>query len=191
MSQSKARAARKSSPTLREKLARKRAKRVPEWFPISDAGEQALEKLEKAEKQLQFGEVIANRQGEKSDIDLDRLRQLRDEAEAERDSECMQLEFRGLSEDERDALASEYMLEEIPENADEEERRRIGAANKQKIKEWTYAAMEAAVVDSDLTAEEWKEELTSDRWSAGDIDRVRYAIQRAYGAQPADGIPKG
>jgi hypothetical protein len=50
--------------------------------------------------------------------------------------------------------------------------------------------MAAAVLDSDLTAEEWRVELTSDRWSAGDVITCRDAIQRAYGAQPADGIPK-
>jgi hypothetical protein len=51
--------------------------------------------------------------------------------------------------------------------------------------------MAASVVDSDLTADDWNAELTSGRWSAGDVQSIRDAIQQAYQAGPAPGIPKG
>lgn len=192
MSESKARTTRKTTPSLRDQLALKRAKIVTEYFPLGDDGEAAIDRFESLDRQVQLSEVIANRQGDKSDVDLDALRKLRDEAAAERDKHCLALRFRGLSEDERDALASEFVGEDVPKNAEPDERKRIEEENDRKVKEWTYAALAAAAVDADLTAEEWRAELTTPgKWSAGDINRLRDAIQRAYGAQPADGIPKG
>jgi len=188
MSQSQARAARKTG--LRDQLARKRAKVVTAYFPLDEAGEKAVQRLEQAQKELQFGNVIKARQGDKSTLDIAALEQSVADAEAERDKHCLALRFRGLSEDERDALASEYLPDDIPADLKGEDRRKAEEANAAKVKEWTYHAMAAAVLDSDLTADEWKAELTSERWSAGDVITCRDAIQRAYGAQPADGIPK-
>jgi hypothetical protein len=188
VSQSKARTVRKAG--LRDQLARKRAKVVTAHFPMDEHGEKAMERVEQAEKELQFGKLIKTRQGDKSDINIAGLEQAVTDAEAERDKHCLALRFRGLSEDERDALASEYLPDNIPDDVKGGERRKLEEANVVKLKEWTYHAMAAAVLESDLTADEWRDELISDRWSAGDVITCRDAIQQAYGAQPADGIPK-
>lgn len=188
MSQSKARAARKSS--LRDQLARKRARVVTAHFPLDDEGDKALERYEQAVRLLETSRRL-KQVNPKSDMDLAQLEREVAEAEKVRDEHCLVLRFRGLTEDERDALASEFVTEEIPSGASDEDKERILQANKAAIQGWTFAAMAAVVVDSDLTAEEWREELTSDRWTAGDMVRIRESIQSAYGVQPADGIPKG
>lgn len=189
MSQSKARAARKTS--LRDQLARKRAKVVTEYFPLGEQGEKALERLEEAQQTLARARRVASLQADKATIDVAALEAALAEAEAERDRHCLAVRIRGLSEDERDALQSEFMVEDVDKDADADKRKKVEARNAQRIREWTYHALAAAVQDSDLTADDWRDELTSDRWTAGDLERLRVAIIRAYGAQPAENIPKG
>lgn len=199
MSQSKARATRKAS--LRDQLAKKRAKVVVEYFPLDDEGEKAIERLEEAQKLLANGKRIAALQQDKSTIDITALERDVAAAEAERDKHCLALRMRGLSEDERDALQSSFPVEDppqIPDNTPEEKRREleekvkaVEAANKASTQEWTYHALAAAVQESDLTADEWRDELTSGRWTAGDLHTLRKAIIRATNSQPAEGIPKG
>lgn len=189
MSQSKARAARKGG--LREQLARKRAKIVTLYFPADDEGEQSIKRVDEAERDLQFGKLMHARQGKESKVDIPVLEAAVAAAEAYRDEHCLELSVRGLSEDERDALMSAYLGEEIPDGASPEERKRIIDSNTAKNKEWTYHALAVVAQDSDLTAEEWRAELTSDRWSAGDVVKIREGILEAYGAQPAENIPKG
>lgn len=188
MSQSKARVARKGG--LRDQLARKRAKVITLYFPIGEEGEKAAERFEQAEGTLASARRI-KAINDKADFDIPALEQAAAEAQADRDERCLTLRIRGLSEDERDALASEYVGEEVPDGADAAKKKEILEANTAKNKEWTYHALAAVAQDSDLTADEWREELTSDRWTAGDLDQIRVGILRAYGAQPADGIPKG
>lgn len=178
-------------PSLRDQLAKKRARIITEYFPLDDEGEAAVTELENLQGQLRLNEIVSNRQGEKSDVDLTGLRGKIAAAEKRRDETCLVLRVRGLSEDERDALASEFSFDEEPDGATEDEKRAIQKANADRIREWTYAALAVAAQDSDLTADEWRDELSSDRWTAGDMARIRNAISSAYGAGPANGIPKG
>lgn len=177
--------------SLRDRLAKKRAKIVTEYFALDEDGEKAIEQLATAQKLLDMCEAIKARDAS-AKVDLGELKQKRDEAAAERNKTCLKLQFRGLSEDAQDALASEYIVvEELDEDASAEDKKASEKRELDALKEWTFHAMAETVVDSDLSAEEWREELTSGRWTLGDITRIRGAIQSAYGSQPADGIPKG
>lgn len=176
--------------SLRDRLAKKRAKIVTEYFALDEDGEAAIKKVEDAQKLLDISTAIKARQAN-ADIDLGALTKVRDDAAAERNKTCLALQFRGLSEDALDALMSAYVGEDIPEDATDEKKKALEQANYEKTKEWTSHAMAETVVDSDLTADDWRDELASGRWTKGDIVRIRDAIMTAYGAQPADGIPKG
>lgn len=186
----KAAATKPKKNTLRDQLAKKRAKVVTLYFPVDDEGEKAIETLTKREQLLELAETQHARQGEKSEIDLDSIRRLVADATAKRDAHTMMLQIRGLSEDAYDALASEFYVEDPPEDATEEQRKALDEEADHKGREWTYHALAQTVVNSDLTADDWREELTSDRWTFGDIAKLRLAIRQALGAQPADGIPK-
>ena len=182
--------------SLREQLARKRAQEVILPFPIGEEGARAQRDVAEAETTLRLARALAARGQEnradvqdKLDAKVKYAAEALTKAQAALDAASVTLRFRGLSEDERDALASQFPVDDVPE--DVEAAKPIIEANRAAIRAWTFEAMAASVVDSDLTADDWKAELTSGCWSAGDVQSIRDAIQQAYQAGPAPGIPKG
>jgi hypothetical protein len=172
--------------SLREQLARKRAQEVVLPFPIGEEGARAQRDVAEAETTLRLARALAARG---QDAKLDEATEALAKAQAALDAASVTLRFRGLSEDERDALASQFPIDDVPEDVDAA--KPVIEANRAAIRAWTFEAMAVSVIGSDLTADDWQAELTSGRWSAGDVQAIRDAIQQAYQTGPAPGIPKG
>jgi hypothetical protein len=115
-----------------------------------------------------------------------------EDAKAKLDACFYRVEFRGLpGDDDLDALINAY-----PATPEQIEKAKAAGAEGDDVPQidmdpFNVAYLHACVVDSDLTEDEWREELWSDRWTPADrraiFDRVHQANQRAA----SDGIPNG
>lgn len=174
MSQSRSRAARKSS--LRDELARKRSRTTSVTFPVGEAGDKAARELEEAQQAFQLLKVY---QAQGKEIDLAKPEAAVKKAASMYEKNSITLTFRGLSPDEVDTLRSEFTVDDEDKDA------------KFDTKGYTCALLAAATVDSDLTADEWRHELyESGRWSEGEVRKIGDAAHDAYSEAPAPGIPK-
>ena len=173
--------------SLREQLARKRAHSTSLTFPLGDAGEDAKSELEKAEQTLQLGQIAAKGNAVATKPLEDKLKKAR--AAYARNS--VTITFRGLTEEERDALIAAHPPTEEQEKRDkdndvpEEQRSMVDRAT------FTPAALAICALNSDMSEQDWIKELASDRWTAGEKKALFDAIVTATNAQPAPGLGKG
>lgn len=163
---------------LRDHLAKKRAHSTSLSFPLGEEGEAAKAALEDAETSYALMGLSTNEEG------LAAAQKRRDEAREKYRAVSFEIRFRGLTENERDALSSEhtYAEDDLAANV------KSGDLN---VKTYLPAALAVCVVDSTLTEAEWAAELSSDRWTAGEKDAMFSAVVTATRSQPAAGIPKG
>lgn len=177
--------------SLREQLAKKRAHSTSLTFPLGEAGERAKAELEAARAGLEYARLINSKAPTAEVIKRAEQRLRKAEREYAKPENSLTIRFRGLTEDERDALISAHPATEEQQAKDEadgvpkEERSQIDRAG------FTPAALAAAALDSDLTEEEWVAELASDRWTAGEKRALFRAIVTATDEEPAPGVGKG
>lgn len=171
--------------SLREQLARKRAHSTSLTFPLGEAGERAKSTLEAAERTLQLAQITNRR-------DQEALQSLEDavkEAKAAYDEHSVTVTFRGLTEEERDALLAAHPPTPEQEQSDkgkpEDERAMVNKST------FLPAALAVAALDSDMSEQDWATELGSDRWTAGEKQALFAAVVAATNAQPAPGLGKG
>lgn len=166
---------RPASP-LREALAAKTNLRTYHDIPVRPAEDiaAAQRRLEVA-RQLQAATMLS----EDDDVRTKSAKVV-EEMQAERDACFHRIWFRSLGHNEFDALVA---LHPAPEGQD-------GDAPWDTAT-FEYALLEHAVVENDLTAEEWATELADEvRWSGPDRRRL---IAMAFAAQRqtmADAVPK-
>lgn len=104
-------------------------------------------------------------------------------AQAERDACFHRIEFRGLGYTEFDALVGLH-----PATPAQAKDPKHVAWNPETF---NAALLEAATVDSDLTAQDWAEELADeDRWPAPDRSRLINTCLQAQRQTMADAVPK-
>jgi hypothetical protein len=169
--------------SLREQLAKKRAHSTSLTFPLGEAGERAKADCDAAERTLQLAQVMNNADGEKAATP--RLRK----AQTAYKKVSVTISFRGLTEEERDALVSAH-----PATAEQEERQKdLPEEQRSNIDRATFlpAALAIAALDSDMTEQDWTAELASDRWTAGEKAALFTAVVTATNEEPAPGLPKG
>jgi hypothetical protein len=178
-------------PTLREQIAHKRAHREHVRFPLGDAGEQALAELEQGKRELQLARVT-NAPPEALAAAEKRVAKL--ERTYYRPDRSMLVVVRGLNDEERDALASAHPPTE--EQQAEDQQRIAGGKLEERDRRtlnnetWLPAALAAAVVDSDLTEEEWAIELKDpDKWTSGERIALQRAVVTATNGEPSAGTP--
>lgn len=171
-------------PSLRDMLASKKPRVTEATFPIGEQGERAHAELDQARQSLEllkFATAKQQAQGAKTTVDLGGAEKRVKDAEAAYERASMTLRFRGITPVEVDALRSEFT------SSDDEE-----DAAKFDVRGYTCALLAMCVLDSDLTAEEWDEELyESGRWSEGEIAHIRDMAREAYLEVAAPGVPKG
>jgi hypothetical protein len=176
--------------SLREQLAFKRAHSTSLTFPLGEAGERAKAELEQAQQELMVARML-NKPGADAAIKRAEQRVGKAEREYAKPENSFTIRFRGLTDDEKDALMSAHPVtgeQQAKEKADgvpEEER---AVVNRQAF---TPAALAVAALDSDLTEQEWIAELASDRWTVGEKLALYRAIVNATSAEPAPGVGKG
>jgi hypothetical protein len=177
--------------SLREQLAHKRAHSTSLTFPLGEAGERAKAELEAAHTGLEYARLINSKTPNADVIKRAQQRLTKAEREYAKPENSLTIRFRGLTEDERDALISAHPVtdeQKAKDEADEvpkEERSQINRAG------FTPAALAVCALDSDLTEEEWVAELASDRWTAGEKLALYRAIVSATDQEPAPGVGKG
>jgi hypothetical protein len=173
--------------SLREQLARKRAHSTSLTFPLGEAGERARSDVEAAERTYQLAQITAK--GDEGAIK--RAEQKLKQAQAKYAKSSVTITFRGLTEEERDALiaahppTADQEAKEKKEDVPEEQRSLVNRAT------FTPAALAICALDSDMTERDWTEELASDRWTAGENKALFDAVVTATNAQPAPGLGKG
>jgi hypothetical protein len=170
-------------PGLRDQLAKKRAHRTSLTFPLGEDGERAKAALEESQQRLVLAQVRA-----KDDAAIRAADQAVRRARTKYTKVSLTIEFRGLTEEERDTLmaahpATDEMRVEDADK-DEDEKRDINR------KTFLPAALEVCALESDLTEEEWADELSSDRWTAGEANALFKAVVSATHEEPTAGIPK-
>jgi hypothetical protein len=172
-------------PSLREQLARKRAHSTSLTFPLGEAGERAKSALDEAERLHQLTQITAK--GDQAAVKRaeDKLKRAR----AAYAKESVTVEFRGLTEEERDALVAAHPPTPEQEEADrdkpEGDRVMVNRAA------FLPAALAICALESDLSEQDWAAELSSDRWTAGERLALFTAVVTATNAQPAPGLGKG
>jgi hypothetical protein len=166
---------RPASP-LRAALAAKTNLRTYHDIAVVDSEQvQAAQRQLELARQLQAASLL-------SDEDAVRAKALQavERAQATRNACFHRIWFRSLGHTEFDALvalhpAADGQVDELPWNP----------------ATFDYALLEACVVDSDLTAEEWEAELADEkRWSAPDRNRVISMALAAQRQTMADAVPK-
>jgi hypothetical protein len=172
--------------SLREQFARKRAHSISLTFPLGEAGERAKTVLEDAERTLQLGQITAK--GNPAATKPFEAKVKRARAIYAKNS--VTITFRGLTEEERDALIAAH-----PPTADQETKEKkedIPAEQRSLVNRATFtpAALAICTLDSDMTERNWAEELASDRWTAGEKKALFDAVVTATNAQPAPGLGK-
>lgn len=175
--------------SLREQLAKKRAHSTSLTFPLGEEGERAKAALEEAEQGLRLAQVVSK--GRDDDGTVKRAEQRVKKARTAYEQVSVTISFRGLTDDERDALMSEHPATDeqvAKDKADDVPEQERSSVNR---KTFTPAALAIAALDSDLTEEDWATELASDRWTAGERFSLYRAVVTATNAEPAPGIPKG
>lgn len=167
----------KPSP-LRAALAQKT--NLQTYFDIAVADTEAVEEAQRVlvtAQQIAAGAML----GDDADVKA-RAKELLDEAKAHR-AECFhRVWFRGLPFDEFDALVALH--------PPTDEQRRSDEQHAWNPDTFVWALLEECVVDGDLTADEWKAELGSDRWTSADRQRFLGMAIAAQRQTLADAIPK-
>lgn len=170
-------------PSLREQLARKRAHVA--IFRINP--DEATDKLQADAAEAQSTAKIAKLTKALDDEQKDKLQAEADRLQAEYEAACLEFRFRGLSPDEWDALLSEF----TPPELTDEEKADGKKPEPYDLVGFTAHLLAVSAEDSDLTADEWLDELQSGRWSKLEVDGMRAAARGATLGEPAAGIPKG
>lgn len=166
-----------SNPSpLRAALAQKTNLRTYFDLPVADTEqvEDAHRKVEIA-KQLVASTLLHEDQDVrgKAEAALERAKEAR--------AACFhRIWFRGLTFSEFDALVALHP-------ATKEQEKDGWAWNPDTF---NYALLEEAVVDGDLTAEEWQAELDDDRWSRADRTQLLNRCLAAQQQTMADAVPK-
>lgn len=175
--------------SLREQLAKKRAHSTSLTFPIGEEGEHAKAELDAAENNERVTKAVAK--GEDADELTKRAVDRTKKARRTYDKHSITIEFRGLTEDERDALLSAHPVTDEQKAKDAEAE--IPAEQRSEINGKTFlpAALALVTLDSDLSEEDWAAELSSDRWTAGEKASLMTAVLTATNAQPGPGVGKG
>lgn len=174
---------------LREQLARKRAHSTSLTFPVGEEGQAAKDELEAAESDARLTEMVAK--GEGANAVRKRAKDRVAKAKRTYEKHSVTIYFRGLTEDERDALMSahpvtdEQRQKEIEDEVPVDDRTLINRAT------FLPAALAVSALDSDLSEQDWSDELSSDRWTAGEKQALFTAVINATHAQPAPGVGKG
>jgi hypothetical protein len=180
--------------TLREQLAKKRAQQRSVMFPIGTEGAKAQAELEEARQALRLAQMTDNPEAIKN------IQKWRRRVETVLGRHSMTIIVKGLSEEARDALASEYPA--TPEQRAEDEAqikaKTMSAEDRRTINlaMWLPAALAKTVVvengDVPFTEEEWTAELADEeKWTAGEKRSLFAAIVSATNEGPAPGIPLG
>lgn len=168
----------KSPNPLRAALAQKTSLRT--YFDFALVDTETLEHLQRklqAARQLEHGAMLSD----KPEV-RERATTVLAEVQAEYDQVVHRIWFRGLGLDEWDALVALHP----PTPAQQAE----GAGWDEET--FNYALLEAAAVDSDLTAVEWRTELADqEKWSNADRRSLLLAAVRAQRQSLADAVPKG
>ena len=169
--------------SLREQLARKRAHSTSLTFPIGEEGEAAKAELEAAENAERLAQIVAK--GEDAEQAIKRAEQRTKKARREYEKHSVTIRFRGLTDEERDALMSAHPPAEDESGKPEDERETVNRAT------FLPAALAVATLDSDMSEEDWAAELASGRWTAGERGALLTAVITATTAQPSPGVGKG
>lgn len=168
----------KPKSPLREALAKKTSLRTFYELPIV-----SQEQIEAAKRKLDVAHqlVAATLLHEDDEVRAKAEKAIAD-AQAERDACFHRVWFRGLGHNEFDALVAlhpptkEQQADQHAWNPDT----------------FNYALLEAAGVDSDLSAEDWEAELADEsKWPAPDRARLIGSCLAAQRQTMADAVPKG
>lgn len=173
--------------TLREQLARKRAHSTHITFPLGEDGERAKAKLEEAERDRALAVAL----GRKDDGAIRQAERRVKAAQKAYEQVSLTIRFRGLTEEERDALmsahpATDEQITKWQQNGGKEEEKPHF-----DLRTFLPAALAVCALDSDLSEEEWAAELASDRWTAGEQSALASAVLHATYDAPAPGLGKG
>lgn len=176
-------------PSLRETLAKKRAHSTSLTFPIGEEGAAAKAELEDAEQNERVTNAVAK--GADSAEVIKRAVDRTKKARRAYEKHSITIHFRGLTDDEWDALISAHPPTEeqqAKEKADD-----VPAEQRQLVNAKTFlpAALAVCALDSDLSEEDWIAELASDRWTSGERSALLRAVNEATNAQPGPGVGKG
>jgi hypothetical protein len=179
-------------PSLRDQLKSKQPHTTSRSFPVGEAGEKAKAALDQARESLSLLNVLNSQRNGRGKVDAAAAEAAVKRAQAAYEKVSVTLTFRGLSPVELDALANEF---DVPELSPEElaELKEKGQKPPEfDVRGYTGALMALAVIDSDLSADEWDEELyESGRWSDGEVYDIREAARSASKEGLGPGIPKG
>ncbi|HEU4542196.1 MAG TPA: hypothetical protein VFR23_13795 [Jiangellaceae bacterium] len=173
--------------SLREQLARKRAHSTSLTFPLGEAGERARSAFEDAQRLHQLAQITAK--GDEGAIK--RAEQKLKRAQATYEKNSVTIIFRGLTEEERDALVAAHPP--TPEQEAKEKEDDVPKDERSLVNKTTFlpAALTIVALDSDLSEQDWIKELASDRWTAGEKNALFVAVVTATNDQPAPGLGKG
>jgi hypothetical protein len=170
-------------PSLREQLARKRAHVA--IFRINP--DEATDKLQADAAEAASTAKIATLTRTLDDGQKAKLQAEADRLQAEYEAACLEFRFRGLSPDEWDALLTAFAVPELTDEEKAEGKER----EKYDLTGFTAHLLAASAEDSDLSADEWLDELQSGRWSKAEVEGMRAAATSATTGEPAASIPKG
>jgi len=164
-----------SAGRLRKALAKKRVREEVYRFAIADdtAARKKLDEANKAKLLAGIGKNTEDELSRKFEAEVDA-------AQAELDACYEPIVFRGISDKAFEALVAEH-----PPVGDDKEK---AAWN---VETFRPALIAACAVDADLTAEEWAEELASERWTKADLNEIFSAAVRANTRTVSEGLPKG
>lgn len=170
--------------SLRDAIAAKKTKTAYYEIPLvdSETAERAGRDLAEVSSQLEMARHSRNVAKESVNDDLwEHLQKTYAEAKAARDACFWRVEFRGLPTEDMEALVNEYGRD--PDAKDDED-----SENDRFIYELVAASY---VGDGGLTADEWREELSSDRWSRAERSAFLNKAHEANSQDFSDTIPKG
>lgn len=166
-----------SRSPLRDALNRKQTLRT--WFDLAVATPDEIDRVQRrleAARQM----VVATLLHDDEDV-RERAERALEQAQAERDKCFHRIWFRSIGLTELDALSAEHP----PTDAQRED----GWAWNPET--FNYALLAAAVVDGDLNADDWAEELSDeDKWPAPDRRSLINSCLAAQRQTMADAVPK-
>lgn len=141
--------------SIREALARKRVRRATYMLPVGDATA-AEERLAEARQAL----VLAGIGKDDTDPARAKAQAKVDECQAAVDACYIPLVFQGIPAADFEALVAAH-----PSKSDDPD----DMWDKDGLAPDLVAA---CLTDSDMTADEWRAELASERWTRGDVDQL-------------------
>lgn len=204
----KRRPAKESPKGLRQALAEKKVRRTHYDIPVveSDVADAAGFRVSEARNLVRASRLtLARVKGTEDEADVAAAVEESEKhlAEAEADyAACFyRVHFRGLPEVDFNALQNAVPEPEEPEalpaDASDEQREAHAAAqvayeaaSDAAEDDFIFALMEACADDSDMTADEWREELSSPRWSKPDRAAIRRAAVEANVREFSATVPK-